>query len=315
MYIVHRECLEKTNSCEASLTIYGNQVCCSNEPHENRKKKIIQNDKENQVIRMSRMLISPAAEINIYRAIQNSESSYENSSKNPMLHYKRDDLIYIEFHEDENWAVGYKLMFGLRKSMSVYTNTTFKQEGYVAKNCLKIVNPKTDLDMYSWYLECDKKLALLILERIQFLTNQESAFFMVRFRRESGYAISICFNRKMKHIKINSKNNEYTIDNYRYFVSIDELVNFFMTNSLFDYFSDINTCLGKPYREILPEPVYSVMSANDYIPSQDYLENKNQEILLKKGHVYFFLQEFEHWSYVFNTEGLLGYVPKELLIK
>lgn len=178
----------------------------------------------------------------------------------------------------------------------------------------------TDLGIYSWYLECDKKLAILILERIILsirIQNKLTTFFMVRFRKEAGYAISLCFNNKIRHIKINSREKsdavEYSIDNERYFSSIVELVNFFSNHTLAEYFSDINSNLGKPYRQVLPDPNQLCLSNNEYFPAQNYLENKNQEIWLKKGHLYFLLEEFEYWSYVFDTNGLLGYVPKNLL--
>ena len=78
------------------------------------------------------------------------------------------------------------------------------------------------LAVYSWYLECDKKLALVIMERIRLLVNREAAapYFMVRFRRETGHEITVCFDGKVKHVRVNcvGKVNgrlEYTIDNSR----------------------------------------------------------------------------------------------------
>ena len=179
---------------------------------------------------------------------------------------------------------------------------------------------QTDLGIYSWYLEGDKKLAMVILERVILsirVQDKTTTFFMVRFRKEAGYAISICFNNKIKHIKINaaikSGTVDYTIDNERFFRSIVDLVNFFLENSLVEYFSDIKSNLGKPYREVLPDPAHLFLSKNEYFPGENYLENKNQEIWLKRGHFYFYLEEFEHWCYVFDTDGLLGYVPRNLL--
>jgi len=80
-----------------------------------------------------------------------------------------------------------------------------------------------------------------------------------------------------------------------------------------EYFSDIDSSLGKPYRSILPNPSNFFISIKEYLPENNYLENKNQEILLKKGETYFLLEEFEYWCYVFDSNGLLGYVPKKLL--
>jgi len=66
---------------------------------------------------------------------------------------------------------------------------------------------------------------------------------------------------------------------------------------------------------LLPEPVFKV-SKNEYRAAEgdDSLDSRNQEIGLRQDGVYFYLQEFEHWSYVFDEDALLGYVPKDLLI-
>ncbi len=64
---------------------------------------------------------------------------------------------------------------------------------------------------------------------------------------------------------------------------------------------------------MLPEPLHKVVSRNEFVPPSEE-ENKNQEIRLHKGGLYFFLQEFEHWSYVFDENGLLGFVPKNMLV-
>lgn len=201
--------------------------------------------------------------------------------------------------------------------MSIYKRDIFKEEGYFPMTVVNKIKINTELEMYSWFLECDKKLALVILDRIQIFSMSKVPFFMVRFRKEAGYAISLCFNSKIRHIKINTiiKNDlvHYSIDNHRYFESIVELIDFFIKNSLVTYFPDINTTLGKPYREVLPEPSYWIVSQNDYSPVGDYLESKNQEILVKKGYDYFILKEYEYWIYVFNSDGLLGYVPNHLL--
>ena len=227
-------------------------------------------------------------------------------------------MVYIEANNSEaELAYGFKLRFKSRQTMSIYKRDIFREEGYFPMAVVNKAKINTELEIYSWYLECDKNLALVILDRIQNFSMSKVTFFMVRFRKEAGYAISISLNNKIRNIKINPiiKNDMiyYSIDNHRYFKSITELINFFIKNSLVTYFPDIDTTLGKPYREVLPEPSYWIISPNDYSPDGDYLESKNQEILVKKGSEYFVLQEYEHWVYVFNSDGLLGYVPKHLL--
>ncbi len=254
----------------------------------------------------------------IYKVILSCDPTAISFSKSHVLKLDLNDLVCVEYEGDDDWAIGYKLVFGLRKNMSIYANDVFKEEGYVPREHLKRANLLSDLEVYSWYLECDKKLALVIMDRIFLLTNSEAPYFMVRFRKDAGHAITVCFEGKVKHIRINSvarlKSVEYTIDNSLYFASIVELIDYYMQNSLVEYFKDIDTSLGMPYREMLPEPVFRVVSPSEYAPEGDYLESRNQEIWLRRGCAYFYLQEFEHWSYVFNADGLLGYVPKKLLI-
>ncbi len=224
--VCHRECLEKAPACEASLTHYdennkNNQNYYSIDPPLDKRKDRIISENVQQIRNSAPPKFNKMTPQNsktaIYKAIKSCDPT--TFSKTSVISFKVNDFICLQYEEDSEWTLGYQLIFGLRKNMSIYTKDIFRNEGYIPRGYLKQIDFLNDLEAYSWYLNCDKKTAVIILERIRLLTNTDVPFFMVRFRNEAGHAITVCFDGKIKHIRINSvvKLNglQHTIDNNR----------------------------------------------------------------------------------------------------
>ena len=110
------------------------------------------------------------------------------------------------------------------------------------------------------------------------------------------------------------KNIYYSIDK-RHFASVVDLVNFYKLNSLQEYFHDYDTTLGTSYREAMPRPIYTARALTDFVPNTENTANNNdQQIELKASLKYFVINEDNpNWCYVFNVNGLIGYVPRNYL--
>jgi hypothetical protein len=125
---------------------------------------------------------------------------------------------------------GYKLRFRSTKVLDIY-----KEEGYFMKQNIDKFNKLTDLNYYSWYLECDRNYAIQILDKI--LNNDEininKTVFMIRSDSNSSkYVISFKLNTKssslldcqqVKHINIEMINNNGLFELHKsnkYFVKI-----------------------------------------------------------------------------------------------
>jgi len=195
---------------------------------------------------------------------------------------------------------GYKLRFRSTKVLDIY-----KEEGYFLKQNIDKFNKSTDLNYYSWYLECDRNYAIQILDKI--LNNDEininKTVFMIRSDSNSNkYVISFKLNSKsssldqqVKHINIEMVNNNnglfelhksnkyfvriinqannkqklqenntnsfnlFTIENYRYFLSIVDLVNFFSENPFLE-----SNKLAIAYRDALDTPLYVTVANKDF---------------------------------------------------
>jgi hypothetical protein len=159
----------------------------------------------------------------------------------------------------------------------------------------------------------DRTRAETILKRIP----SEQTVFMVRCSTDGGYAISIKYKDRVDHIKVvlctNVSTNgiTYSIDNQNKFVSLDSLVEFYSINLLSKSFSQLDTTLGVPFRDALPVYKNIGLALYDYVPPSNA---DTVEIELKKGCKYFILEQEENgWCKVYNTDGLIGYVPEAYL--
>ena len=215
--------------------------------------------------------------------------------------------------------------------------------------CAERIEITNELSYFSWYLAGDRDLATKILNRLIPLTDSKSTF-LVRSRAkvENSFAISFTYNSKVKHLKINQetldssflkydeqhanqnahncgyfvaepgaetiKNNLpvgvgefYSIDK-RKFKSISDLVIFYSFNSLKECVREFDAKLEYSFRDLFPKPKHTVIARHDNAPTGDNIQYQIEVVPNRK---YFVLNdEDECWYYVFDANGLLGYVPK-----
>jgi guanine nucleotide exchange factor VAV len=258
-------------------------------------------------------------------------------SAGPALRFNSGDAIQITDDDDDEWYKGFVVTQG---------SSINRLEGYFPVSFVEMVRvaitPGPDasqpdrrqtalqkLTDCAWFAPVDRNMADLILTRIP--NDPRKTLFMVRYRVETGgYAISIKHSEThIDHIKINETSRVdsgassrtsvqasqtiYSIDQQRNFDSIQSLVNYYSTHSLRDNFPQLDTTLGTPYRLELPMAVGVGTAEYDFNP-QDNPNNTGEQIELKKGRKYFVLgKEKNGWWRVYNSEGLIGYVPGSYL--
>ena len=265
-----------------------------------------------------------------------------------VLLFDENEIIYLLENSDDEWLKGYKYSFKTKKYSDFY-----KQEGYFPKMCAEKIEKTNELSYFSWYLAGDRDLATKILNRLIPFTDSKSTF-LVRSRAkvENSFAISFTHNSKVKHLKINqetldssflkydeqpanqtayncgyfatepgvgTKNNNlldgvssfYSIDK-RKFTSISDLVIFYSFNSLKECVRDFDAKLEYSFRDFFPKPKHTVIAKHDYAPAG---ENIQYQIEVVPNHKYFVLNDEDKcWYYVFDANGLLGYVPKACFV-
>ena len=124
----------------------------------------------------------------------------------------------------------------------------------------------------SWYIACERESAETILNEVQ--SALDSAIFLVRPRSEDGYAISIKLNSKIEHLRIHvlkfitpegrESVNVYLAQQIQ-FPSIQELISYYMENTLVDNFPQLNTTLGIPFGNALPQAISENIAVYDYV--------------------------------------------------
>ncbi|CAF0764371.1 unnamed protein product [Brachionus calyciflorus] len=248
----------------------------------------------------------------------------------PALVFNQGDLIQVTDDDDDDWWKGYVI--------------SKNKEGFFPRRHVKVIQeqkvirrisetPSLKLEEYQWYSPVDRYLADAILSRIA--NDLTETIFMVRCRNEGGYAISIKHKGLIDHIKINihdiknfpltspiivsdsdesdSFTHVYCIDQQHNFNSLVALVNYFSVHSLKDNFPQLETSLGIPFRKVLPPYISTGIARHDYNPSMNP-NNGGEQIDLKVGRKYFVLnKEANGWWRVYNSEGLIGYVPGSYL--
>ena len=265
----------------------------------------------------------------------------------PVLLFEQNELIELVSNfedKDTEWCHGVRLR----------TKRFLSEQGYFPRYCVQnIVDVKSELAFYSWYFQGNKELATKILNRIAPYAKSKPVF-LVResSQKQKGYVISFNYSNKVQNITINNnyfshadldankdaecswflqktniqqeKNQQlasnalyYSIEK-RNFLSISELVDFFVNNSLEDSFPGVKTTLGTPYREMLPTPLFTAVSKSDYQPilqnGNGIMHNNSDDpplMELKKGETYFVFKEVVNRKIflVFDSDGLIGYVP------
>lgn len=80
-----------------------------------------------------------------------------------------------------------------------------------------------------------------------------------------------------------------------------------------DNFPQLDTTLGMPYRQALPQPISSAIAMHDFTPQSATNITGEQIELVKMQRYYVLNKELNGWWRVFNQEGLIGYVPGSYL--
>lgn len=288
--VYHRECLKNTIECELKLkpesvifrkketlkNLPGNissktdnksAIAQSTNSSSSRDEKMISNSSivDESLPEMAKTVITCVNEIEnfsdtlVYKAIDKHENLIYNQS---CLNFDLNDYIFVTEIVNDQTSRGFKLRF---KSYAKEYLNIFKEEGVFLKTHITNFDKSSDLNFYSWYLECERKTAEQILKQIKIENSSIRHIFMVRYN-QIKYTITMKFNTGIiKHINIDKELingiNCYTmvIDNQkRYFTSISNLINFFRMNSLKDCTNDLIDTLDSPYREALPLPIYTV---------------------------------------------------------
>ncbi len=176
-----------------------------------------------------------------------------------------------------------------------------------------------NLNNYPWYAPVDRNMADMILRRIP--TPVSTTIYMLREKKERYYAISIKHRGVINHIKVEIQyvpaglNHKmmYSIDKQQHFNSLPELVQFYSVNLLIDNFARLDTTLGIPYKNVLPTSISVAAALYDYTPEINSAI-WDEQIELKKGQSYYVIVKDVNglWK-VFNSFGLIGYVPGSYL--
>jgi len=194
----------------------------------------------------------------VYKAIE----KHEFTTSQEFLNFEKGDFIFVTGNiNDHETSKGFKLRF---KSHSKESLNLFKEEGIFLKSRLDNFEKSNDLNFFPWYLECERKAAEQILNRIMIENTSIRHIFLVRYN-QGKYTITLKFNNKsIKHISLNTELiNEIMyysmiIDaQKRFFTSILDLINFFRINSLKDCTEGLIDVLDIPFREALPLPIYT----------------------------------------------------------
>ena len=276
-----------------------------------------------------------------FKVVTSSKSEdHESPANSPILELTKNDFVYVTDSVDSNWYSGFKLRF----KCAVDKIDLFKESGVFLKRAVKKSDPDNDHASKSWYIETDRNMAMLILNSIPDSGNR--TLFMVRYKSDGGFSISIKYQGQVKHIKIQVNEFEMSkliqmdkseiplesikvfkknssMDDYiesievsqkkhfyyidsSLFTSINDLVQYFQLKSLMETFK-LDTCLGTPYREAIIKPMYTAVAVQPYDPqTQGYME-------LKIPGYYFVIGENEDLYQVFNQDGLCGWTYKNLL--
>jgi hypothetical protein len=246
----------------------------------------------------------------------------------PPLIFNFGDMIQITDDDDDEWRKGFV--------MSRHPTSPIVVEGFFPRNYVEIIespianrasrdprlsNHINSLEEFAWFSPVDRETANNILTRLP--NEPDKTVFMVRYRVETGgYAISIKYKGVIDHIRINvqkladltvtqpSQNNSvFSIDQQHNFNSVQSLVNYYSQHMLKEYFPQLDTTLGLPFRRALPMAVGVSTAKYDYSPSENQI-NSSEQIELKRGRRYFVLaKEANGWLRLYNSDGLIGYAP------
>ncbi|RMZ96826.1 guanine nucleotide exchange factor VAV2 isoform X6 [Brachionus plicatilis] len=246
--------------------------------------------------------------------------------------FNQGDLIQVTDDDDDDWWKGVvvaknKEGYFPRRHVRVMQNHRLSHSlssGHLSRNL--------NLEEYPWFSPVDRFMADAILNRIP--NDLSETIFMVRCRNDGGYAISIKHKGIVDHIKINinelsnsslaypliindSAEDEdfthvYFIDQQHNFNSIVSLVKYFSAHLLKDNFPQLDSTLGIPFKKALPPYISVAVAKHDYSPPGK--DNIGEQIELKVGKKYYLLsEEVNGWLRVYNSDGLIGYVPGSYL--
>lgn len=320
--IAHKDCLTKIASSCSSLTIQAPLLL--NKPV------------SNSGVTITRSLSTSSAKSN-YNQTLLAQAIYNYDGRPPppegtALNFSQGDLIQVTDDDDDDWWKGVivsknKEGYFPRRHVRVMQNHSLSHSlssGQLSRNL--------NLEEYPWFSPVDRYMADAILSRIP--NDLSETIFMVRCRNDGGYAISIKHKGIVDHIKINindlsisaltfpvivndSSEDEnfthvYSIDQQHNFNSIVSLVNYFSGHLLKDNFPQLDSTLGIPFKKALPPYISIAIAKHDYIPPNK--DNVGEQIELKIGKKYFILsREINGWLRVYNSDGLIGYVPGSYL--
>ncbi|KAM7400267.1 hypothetical protein PAMA_004798 [Pampus argenteus] len=150
------------------------------------------------------------------------------------------------------------------------------------------------------------------------LLGRENGTFLVRHRSKecTEYAMSIKFNGKVKHIKIQAKDGCFYIAESRLFKTVLDLVEYYKHHSLKEGFSSLDTTLQIPYRELsngnMPGASGSVFSPRvlgTAVARYDFSSTDPQELSLLQGdHIKIYTKMTNGW-WEGEVDGRVGWFP------
>lgn len=91
------------------------------------------------------------------------------------------------------------------------------------------------------------------------------------------------------------------------FDSIVELISYYSHNNLNEIFDNLDTNLGLPYLDALPNPIGKAVAQEDYSPPVDLKKLVNYIKLERNKHYFIVRKEPNRLWYVYDQEGLLGF--------
>ncbi|XP_061083313.1 proto-oncogene vav-like isoform X2 [Conger conger] len=125
-------------------------------------------------------------------------------------------------------------------------NMTVGETGWFPASKVRpfIPRPTPDLTAFHWFAgTLDRAAAKNLLQ------TRSDGTYLVRQKDAGEFAVSIKFKMEIKHIKITSSEGLFRINEKKAFKGLIDLVEFYQTNTLKEYFKDLDTPLQFPFKE------------------------------------------------------------------
>ena len=175
------------------------------------------------------------------------------------------------------------------------------------------------IEKNNWFVKTNRIVAENILSRLP--NSFKKPIFLVRPHETGGFRISLMYNTKIQHFRVEilnystngvEKTSTVCLKDNKQFKNIEELVKYYMRKKLTDVDPQLKTTLGTPYREVLPETISETKALVDYTPTSD--AEKSGELCLMKNQKYWIVNKIRpEWFKVYNSDGLIGYACAKYL--